>query len=157
MATFVISGRRVLLLFHRKLQRWLPPGGHIEEGELPDEAAIREVLEETGILCQLLPPPPVPPPVEGPQRLALPEGIQLEWIADDHEHIDLVYLAVPVGDLVPRECSNESQAVGWYDIEVLGELGVTGEVRVWAEHAVRMVAERLALSQAVPVHGPTVG
>jgi 8-oxo-dGTP pyrophosphatase MutT (NUDIX family) len=22
---------------------WLPPGGHIEEGELPDEAAVREV------------------------------------------------------------------------------------------------------------------
>ncbi len=37
-----------LLLFHRKLQAWLPPGGHTD-GDLPQNAALREVEEETGI------------------------------------------------------------------------------------------------------------
>lgn len=38
----------ILLLFHRKLQVWLPPGGHIEDENL-QEAVDREVYEETGI------------------------------------------------------------------------------------------------------------
>jgi 8-oxo-dGTP pyrophosphatase MutT (NUDIX family) len=37
------------LLFHRKLERWLQPGGHIESDENIFEAAIREAIEETGI------------------------------------------------------------------------------------------------------------
>jgi 8-oxo-dGTP pyrophosphatase MutT (NUDIX family) len=38
-----------LLVHHNMLERWLQPGGHLEAGELPFEAARREVLEETGI------------------------------------------------------------------------------------------------------------
>ena len=37
-ATFVVHQERVLLLYHRQLQKWLPPGGHIEPNELPCEA-----------------------------------------------------------------------------------------------------------------------
>lgn len=42
--------RRVLLIHHQKLGRWLQPGGHIEASD-PDlaSAARREVLEETGV------------------------------------------------------------------------------------------------------------
>ena len=48
-AVFVVHGGRVLLHYHAKLGKWLPPGGHIEDSELPDVAAVREVLEETGL------------------------------------------------------------------------------------------------------------
>src|SRR3712207_2453622 len=47
-AVFVVWEGMVLLHLHRKLGMWLPPGGHIERDELPDNAAIREVYEETG-------------------------------------------------------------------------------------------------------------
>jgi 8-oxo-dGTP pyrophosphatase MutT (NUDIX family) len=41
--------RRVLLVHHAKLGRWLQPGGHIEVSDLDLEgAARREVTEETG-------------------------------------------------------------------------------------------------------------
>ncbi len=44
-----VPGRRVLLIHHNVLGRWLPPGGHVEAGELPPAAARREVREEVGI------------------------------------------------------------------------------------------------------------
>ena len=43
-----IEVNNFLLIFHRKLQKWVPPGGHIESGELPHNAALRELFEETG-------------------------------------------------------------------------------------------------------------
>ena len=44
-AVFVVRDGRVLLVRHRKLEKWLPIGGHIEIGENPEEAALRETLE----------------------------------------------------------------------------------------------------------------
>jgi 8-oxo-dGTP pyrophosphatase MutT (NUDIX family) len=38
---------RVLLIRHKRLDTWLPPGGELEPGETPLEAAIRELREET--------------------------------------------------------------------------------------------------------------
>ncbi len=39
-----------LLVFHRKLDRWLQPGGHVEDGDATVfDTAVREAREETGI------------------------------------------------------------------------------------------------------------
>ena len=48
---FVLNKKhdRALVIFHNKLQVWLPAGGHIDAGELPHEAVVREVFEETGV------------------------------------------------------------------------------------------------------------
>jgi 8-oxo-dGTP diphosphatase len=46
----VDPARRCLLLGdHRKSGLWLPPGGHVEDGEDPRQAVIREAREELGI------------------------------------------------------------------------------------------------------------
>ena len=45
---------KILVVFHKKLQKWIPAGGHIEPNELPHEAALREVFEETGVSAQIL-------------------------------------------------------------------------------------------------------
>ncbi|NSW94048.1 MAG: NUDIX domain-containing protein [Bacteroidales bacterium] len=37
-----------LFVRHRKRVTWEIPGGHVEESETPDEAASRELIEETG-------------------------------------------------------------------------------------------------------------
>ena len=51
---FVVDKKSILLHWHKKLSMWLPPGGHIEPGEDPQQAIIREVLEETGLSVKVL-------------------------------------------------------------------------------------------------------
>ena len=49
----VIKDERVLMIFHPYIKRWFQPGGHLDVGESPVDAAIREVYEETGYVCEL--------------------------------------------------------------------------------------------------------
>jgi 8-oxo-dGTP pyrophosphatase MutT (NUDIX family) len=136
-AVFVVHQQHVLLHFHRKLGKWLPPGGHIEDNELPDRAATREVLEETGIRARLVGGRGLQ--IDDPLQLTLPAGIQVERIYPGHEHIDLVYFAQPDPDDVgaaevdPRLA--ERDRVGWYAVAELAELGASDEIQAWAQRA----------------------
>ena len=40
---------KVLIIHHKRLGVWLPPGGELHAGETPLEAAARELAEETGL------------------------------------------------------------------------------------------------------------
>ena len=135
-ATFVVHGGRVLLLFHPKLRKWLPPGGHIEPGELPDEAAVREVREEAGLEVELVGERALP--VGSPRQLIRPEGVQLESIAPGHEHVDFVYFARPVGDAALRPAPDVAQ-IGWYTLDEARALPVTEEIALWVEKALAKV------------------
>jgi 8-oxo-dGTP pyrophosphatase MutT (NUDIX family) len=132
-AVLVVRDGKILLHWHAKLGRWLPPGGHIEPNELPDEAASREVLEETGVQITLLGESlnPIERPGQ-PRQLARPLGIQLADIAPGHQHIDLVYLA--------RGETAGSGDGQWFDRAGIEELNLTEEVMGWC---------RLALGFAV--------
>ena len=127
---FVAWDGRVLLHRHRKLGMWLPPGGHVEDGELPDEAAVREVWEEAGVRIELIGDHALQ--IEEPRQLLRPRGVQLERIADDHEHIDLIYFGRPVPpyDGALRE---DDPTLGWYGPGDLEDLPLTDELRHWCE------------------------
>jgi ADP-ribose pyrophosphatase YjhB (NUDIX family) len=51
---FIVEGEKVLLVHHKKLDRWLPIGGHIELDEDPEQAAYREAKEECGLEIELI-------------------------------------------------------------------------------------------------------
>ena len=138
-AIFVVVDERVLLLWHRKLQKWLPPGGHVEVDELPDEAAIREVREETGMSVELVGERGLP--ISHPRQLVRPAGIQLEDIQPGHQHIDLIYFARPSDPAnVDVMGNHESEEVRWFSLPEVADHGVVEDVRLWAERAIRALA-----------------
>jgi 8-oxo-dGTP pyrophosphatase MutT (NUDIX family) len=47
------AGAALVLLIHDKYGRWTLPKGHLEQGENAQDAAAREVLEETGLSGEL--------------------------------------------------------------------------------------------------------
>jgi 8-oxo-dGTP pyrophosphatase MutT (NUDIX family) len=130
-AIFVVWEGKVLLHRHRKLGIWLPPGGHIEENELPDEAAIREVWEETGLRIELV--GERLEDVTDPVQLHRPAGVQLENIGPGHQHIDLIYFAKPSGSAKIRD--EFADKVGRYGPEDWDGMSLNAEVRGWCERA----------------------
>lgn len=96
---FVVRGDATLLHWHKRLAQWMPPGGHIEPDEEPPAAALREVREETGLICELIATSPLHA-FARPQQLPAPYTILLEDIPDGkepaHQHIDLIYFVRPV-------------------------------------------------------------
>jgi 8-oxo-dGTP pyrophosphatase MutT (NUDIX family) len=138
-AVFVVHDNRVLLHPHRKLNLWLPPGGHIEPNELPDQAAIREVMEEAGIGIRLLQDgdPPIDRPGQ-PRQLTRPIGIQLESITPGHEHIDLIYFAIPVESGPELEGTDGMTWLSLDDIRTRTD--ITEEILDWSTRAIEFVA-----------------
>lgn len=97
---FVVRGDATLLHWHRRLGQWMPPGGHIEPDEDPATAALREVREETGLVCEIISKSPNLQ-FDYPEQLAAPYTILLEDIPgpdEPHKHIDLIYFVRPVAE-----------------------------------------------------------
>jgi 8-oxo-dGTP pyrophosphatase MutT (NUDIX family) len=136
-AIFVVWQNQVLLHTHPKLGLVLPPGGHIEKNELPDEAALRETLEETGLQIELIGElAPHGPEANAAKPLIRPRGVQLEQISFGHEHIDLIYFARP---LEPKALL---EPFFWADVASLQTLPISLEVRQWCELAVKELGSR---------------
>ena len=93
-AIFVVHQGKVLVIHHRKLDRWLPLGGHIELDEDPEQAALRETREESGLEVELI---GERPPTTGPGTRALiaPRFLDIHRISETHEHIGMIYFARP--------------------------------------------------------------
>jgi 8-oxo-dGTP pyrophosphatase MutT (NUDIX family) len=102
-SAFVVSSRGVVLHRHRLLGIWIQPGGHVEATESPESAALRETLEETGLVARHR------HPVEVFQ-------VDLHPGPRGHTHYDLRYVVVaPPNDPSPPE--GESPEVDWFDFE----------------------------------------
>ena len=85
---------------------YLPPGGHIEEGEHPIKAAIREVKEETGLDVEIIDFRPGIPLVldASTVRIPSPLHVQIEYIDKNHKHVDFIFVAETIEcDEIPEE------------------------------------------------------
>lgn len=91
---------RVLLHRHKRLGIWLQPGGHVDPGESAEEAALREVAEETGVEGELSAPVLHVDVHEGPRG---------------HVHLDVRWLVHAAAGAVLAPGAGESQDVAWFE------------------------------------------
>ena len=119
-AIFVVNDGRILLIHHRKLDKWLPLGGHIELDEDPEIAALREAKEESGFDVELLGERP-PTTEPGTRALIAPRFLDIHRISDTHEHIGMIYWARPKNGALALAAA-EHHDIGWFTSEQLDTL-----------------------------------
>jgi 8-oxo-dGTP pyrophosphatase MutT (NUDIX family) len=128
--TYIFSSDQVLLLFHQKMQKWLPPGGHLEANETPPEGARREVLEETGLEIEWISQENLwidrwnAKSIERPY-LCLLENIPAHGNTPEHQHVDFIYVAKPArGTLI------QDPMVRWFSLKEVLSLKPDQEIFV---------------------------
>lgn len=140
---YIVDEQRVLLIFHRKMQKWLPPGGHLDPNETPPEGARREVREETGLEISF----------------ALQENVWIDrWNANSferpymclveeippfgdkeaHQHIDFIYVGTPVGGQESRN-TLETDDMRWFTLEEIEALDPDNEIFVETQQSIRTI------------------
>ncbi len=133
-SAFVINpiNKKILLVKHKDYDKWLQPGGHIEEDETPEEAAIREVYEETGIKITIL-------GERFPREddLVRPLGIQCNRKENGDRHIDIIYYAKPNDLEAPLKINDESLDIRWFTRNELEQLPVFPDVRITMDYILR--------------------
>jgi len=118
------AGDRVLLLFHRKLGRWLQPGGHAEPGETSgDVVALREAREETGIGALVL-----HPTASRPLDVDV-HAIPAHGDEPAHQHLDLRYLVLALTEAPLRLAVAETRALRWFAWDELDGLDLDPGLR----------------------------
>jgi len=90
---FIVRDRKVLFIHHKQLDRWLPIGGHIELDEDPEQAALRESREESGLEVELVGDRPPLSEEKGFRPLLAPAHLDIHLIKEPHWHIGMVYFA----------------------------------------------------------------
>lgn len=123
---YIIDNQNVLLIYHKKLKKWLPPGGHIDANETPPEAAKREAREETGLEVEFIKQENIwinrwnANSFERPY-LCLLEEIPAFGDKPAHQHMDFIYMAYPTGGSL---LENESETAGlrWFSIKEIDAL-----------------------------------
>jgi 8-oxo-dGTP pyrophosphatase MutT (NUDIX family) len=102
-SSFVVSSRGLILHRHKTLNIWVQPGGHVDVGEGPADAALRETREETGLDVIHL-------------DAARPYHVDVHPGPRGHTHYDLRYLLrAPPQD--PSPAPGESPDVYWFDFD----------------------------------------
>ena len=133
-SAFIIDKKqnKILLIYHKKFQNWIQPGGHLKEGETPQEGAIREAFEETGVKIRLV--------------------NQNPFIVEEYHNfvghlIDYQFLAEPIEDNQMLINSRESFAVDWFSLEELKQLPVFPDVKTKARMFLHPTKDPDAISQ----------
>lgn len=98
-SAFIVFQEKVLLIHHKRYDRWLPIGGHIELDEDPEQALYREIKEECGLEVEILATKPdIAHP--GVKPILTPNFVDVHEISETHKHTAFVYFAKSTNDQV---------------------------------------------------------
>lgn len=134
---YVVYRDKVLLIYHRELDKWLPIGGHIELDEDPEQALFREVKEECGLEIEVLGEKPSIRS-EGRKFLYSPIFLDIHKISEIHKHIGLYYFAKAKTDKVVLN-KKEHKKIRWFGEEELDDpkFDIDKAVKFYAREALK--------------------
>lgn len=139
-SVFIVKDRKVLFILHKQLKRWLPIGGHIELDENPEEAALREAKEESGLDVELV---GEKPPLEKEKEfipLMNPGYLDIHLIKEPHWHIGMVYFArVKAGQVTLNV--EEHHDIQWLEEKDVEDpkWGLSKPLKFYAREALRRI------------------
>ena len=133
-SVFIINpiDKKILLIHHKKFNKWVQPGGHIDDDETFEEAALREAFEETGVKVKLL-------GERFPREddYIRPLGIQKNRNNKGDLHIDVIYAAVPVNNVATHHQVSESYNAKWFSRDELEEISVFPDIKITMDYILK--------------------
>lgn len=102
----------ILFIHHKKLNKWLFVGGHIEENEDPETAVCREVKEETNLNITLL-----GDRYPREEDFIRPFALQKNVVKDNHIHMDIFYIAIAENPKEIKAKEDEVLNYKWFSKE----------------------------------------
>ncbi len=115
----VRNDEKVLLLWNKTLQAWIPVGGHIDPGETPDEAVKREVSEETGFDFEFLPLPHME--TNSTVKVVKPFRFQIEDMPHHNKHMNFVFIGKCINFSEEKQETDEQEKLRWFSESELND------------------------------------
>lgn len=131
----IVYKNKCLLHRHKKLGIWIPVGGHVDEDELPEEAAVREAREESGLDIELFNSDKnYKKYYSNIDLLIKPAHIELHLIEEYHHHINLVYYAKSNNSKIQAE-DERDEHFQWFTKDELNNENINSEVKFVCKEA----------------------
>lgn len=138
-AAWIFHEGRLLLVLHKRLGRWLPVGGPVEEGEHITDALRRQVKEEVNLSVAILGPPPLVGDNSSSEELPLPFRVA-SYAGDDGDELTLDFVALTDDDRITM--GDEVQDYQWFTLpELKSSRFVSDRVKALGERAFSYFAE----------------
>lgn len=133
---FIVFDHKVLLVNHPRYDMWLPPGGHIELDEDPEQALFREIKEETGLDVEIIAPKPSSP-AKGAKYIYIPAYISVHDANPPHRHIGMTYYARAKN--ANNVKSDEHSHTQWFSADELdaSRFNIPEEIRHFGKEAIK--------------------
>lgn len=136
-SVFMTHKNKVLLIYHKRYNEWLPIGGHIELDEDPEEALTREIEEESGLKVKILASKPCIAH-QGVKPILTPSYVDVHRITGVHKHVAFVYFGTTRSDKV-RLHEREHREFRWLTAKELGDprYRLTRSIRFYCAEALK--------------------